>query len=88
MMDELRDYRFYNDDMVHPNNLAIEYIWEKFREVWISESTKSTMREVMTIQKGVNHRPFNENSIEYKKFLNNIQRKIEYLQKHYSFMKF
>lgn len=88
MMDELRDYRFYIDDMVHPNNLAIEYIWEKFREVWISESTKSTMREVMTIQKGVNHRPFNENSIEYKKFLNNIQRKIEYLQKQYSFMKF
>tara|TARA_R110000868_G_scaffold30771_5_gene113473 strand:+ start:537 stop:1481 length:945 start_codon:yes stop_codon:yes gene_type:complete len=88
MMDELRDYRFYNDDMVHPTHLAIAYIWEKFAATWVSDSANTIMVEVDAIQKGLNHRPFNENSIEYKKFLNNIQRKIEYLQKQYSFMKF
>lgn len=88
MMDELRDYRFYAKDMVHPNNLAIEYIWKKFKAVYISEESYSTMKEVDIIQKGLSHRPFNPDSDQHKKFLNNNQRKIEYLQKSYPYMKF
>tara|TARA_R110002050_G_scaffold204522_4_gene340225 strand:+ start:160605 stop:161549 length:945 start_codon:yes stop_codon:yes gene_type:complete len=88
MMDELRDYRFYAEDMVHPNNLAIEYIWEKFKAVYISEESYSTMKEVDIIQKGLSHRPFNPDSDQHKKFLNNNERKIEYLQKSYPYMKF
>src|SRR5690606_41752639 len=43
MMDELRDYRFYAEDMIHPNQTAINYIWEKFKMVWISEKTSNVM---------------------------------------------
>jgi len=43
MMDELRDYRFYDDDMIHPNKTAINYIWEKFQQVWISSEASITM---------------------------------------------
>jgi hypothetical protein len=88
MMDELRDYRFYEADMVHPNSLAIEYIWEKFKLVWLSETTYPVMEEVASIRKGLNHRPFNENSEQHKKFIKSLQGKIAYLQKTYPFMKF
>ena len=51
MMDELRDYRFYAEDMIHPNQTAIDYIWEKFSEVWFSEQAIETTKEVETIQR-------------------------------------
>ena len=41
MMDELRDYRFYDEDMIHPNQIAIDYIWEKFKQVWITENAQA-----------------------------------------------
>ncbi|WBX74012.1 GSCFA domain-containing protein [Tenacibaculum pacificus] len=75
MMDELRDYRFYAEDMIHPNNTAINYIWEKFIEVWISEQSKETMQKVATIQKGLTHRSFNPTSEAHQKFLKNIEQK-------------
>ncbi len=88
MMDELRDYRFYADDLVHPNSLAINYIWEKFSEVWISEEVRNVMKEVATIQKGMAHRPFHPESLQHQTFMSSNQKKIEYLQKSYPFMKF
>jgi hypothetical protein len=51
MMDELRDYRFYAEDMLHPNQVAIDYIWKRFNETNISEAAFVTMEEVETIQK-------------------------------------
>ncbi|MEP2689727.1 GSCFA domain-containing protein [Maribacter dokdonensis] len=69
MMDELRDYRFYAKDMIHPNETAIEYIWEKFVEVWLASNTSSTMKKIEKIQKGMLHKPFNENSDQHQKFL-------------------
>ena len=69
MMDELRDYRFYAKDMIHPNETAIEYIWEKFVEVWLASNTSSTMKKVEKVQKGMLHKPFNENSDQHQKFL-------------------
>ena len=69
MMDELRDYRFYAEDMIHPNQLAINYIWEKFQQVWISDETSKTMDAVDSIQKGFQHKPFNPNSEAHKIFL-------------------
>lgn len=81
MMDELRDYRFYGKDMVHPNELAIDYIWEKFKTVWISENTFSTMDEVDVIQRGLLHRPFNPKSKEYQFFLQKLKAKQESLNR-------
>lgn len=88
MMDELRDYRFYGKDMVHPNELAVDFIWEKFKLVWISETAYPVMDEVETIQKGLQHRPFNPDSEAHKKFKTSLETKITYLQEQYPFMKF
>ncbi|PIX09679.1 MAG: GSCFA domain-containing protein, partial [Flavobacteriaceae bacterium CG_4_8_14_3_um_filter_34_10] len=48
--DELRDYRFYTQDMVHPSPVAIDYIWQRFVETWISEEVLPTMKEIENIQ--------------------------------------
>ncbi|PZX92251.1 GSCFA domain-containing protein [Flavobacterium aquariorum] len=88
MMDELRDYRFYAEDMLHPSQMAIDYIWERFKESTISETAYSTMDVVEGIQKGLQHRPFNPHSESHKKFEVNLQSKIATLVAQYSFMKF
>lgn len=77
MMDELRDYRFYAEDMIHPNKTAINYIWEKFSNTWFTEETTQLMKEVDVIQKGLLHKPFNENSEAHQKFLADLKTKIE-----------
>jgi hypothetical protein len=81
MMDELRDYRFYAEDMLHPNIVAVDYIWEKFRQSWIASAALEVMKQVDTIQKGLLHRPFNETSEAHQKFRRNLQQKIEKLEK-------
>ncbi|MDL5514231.1 GSCFA domain-containing protein [Arenibacter sp. M-2] len=88
MMDELRDYRFYETDMVHPNDLAINYIWEKFKKSWMSDTSYKTMDEVAAIQKGLNHRPFNLESEKHQKFLRHLKERMILLQEQYPFMKF
>ena len=81
MMDELRDYRFYAEDMMHPNELAINYIWERFKAVWLSDESIAIMDRVETIQKGLAHKPFNPKSEQHQKFLADLKRKQEQLQK-------
>ena len=88
MMDELRDYRFFAEDMVHPNALAVDYIWEKFKAVWISSEVYPIMDEVESVQKGLQHRPFNPGSEAHQKFKTSLRTKITYLQERYPFMKF
>lgn len=75
MMDELRDYRFYAEDMIHPSQTAINYIWEKFTQVWIEGSALKAMSEVDAIQKATKHKPFNPNSEAHQKFLLKINEK-------------
>ncbi|MFV5686599.1 GSCFA domain-containing protein [Flavobacterium sp. GB2R13] len=88
MMDELRDYRFYGEDMLHPNQVAIDYIWKRFKETTISETAFSTMEEVESIQKSLSHKPFNPDSESHLKFESKLRDKITKLEKQYSFMKF
>ncbi|WP_027077680.1 GSCFA domain-containing protein [Maribacter antarcticus] len=88
IMDELRDYRFYERDMVHPNQLAIDYVWEKFAGVWISDDIKETMKKIEEVQKGAQHRPFDPNSVVYQKFHNSLQQKIDDIKKAFPFMEF
>ncbi|SDH97951.1 GSCFA domain-containing protein [Winogradskyella thalassocola] len=80
LMDELRDYRFYTEDMIHPNQTAISYIWGKFQKVWISETAFETMDEVEIIQKGLQHLPFNFASEAHQKFLQKLADKKAKLQ--------
>ena len=79
MMDELRDYRFYTEDMLHPNQVAIDYIWHKFSENNMTEESISLMQEVDEIQKSLRHRSFNPESEQHKKFLTKLQQKIKAL---------
>lgn len=88
MMDELRDYRFYADDMLHPSSLAIDYIWDRFKEALISETVYATMDIVEGIQKGLQHRPFNPCSESHQKFEANLKEKITKLVAQYPFIKF
>lgn len=80
LMDELRDYRFYAEDMIHPNSNAINYIWDKFAENWIAESATQTLKKVASIQKRLQHKPFNSNSQEHEKFLQKLSIDIQELQ--------
>ncbi|MDP2067421.1 MAG: GSCFA domain-containing protein [Lutibacter sp.] len=84
MMDDLRDYRFYNSDMIHPNETAIDYIWEQFKHAWIDENTFSVMKEVETVQKGLAHKPFNSNSEQHQQFLTDLQKKITLLKNNFN----
>jgi hypothetical protein len=88
MMDELRDYRFYAEDMIHPNQVAIDYIWQRFSQTWISETAHKTMEEVDNIQKSLAHRPFNPNSEQHQKFLENLNQKMAKLALQYPNIKF
>jgi len=88
MMDELRDYRFYAEDMLHPNQVAIDYIWERFRETSISKTAFSVMDEVQTIQKSLSHKPFNPKAESHLKFELKLKEKITRLVLKYPFIKF
>ncbi|PQJ21523.1 GSCFA domain-containing protein [Tenacibaculum sp. SG-28] len=88
MMDELRDYRFYKEDMIHPNTTAINYIWEKFSEVWIDTDAQKTMETVAAIQKGLAHKPFNPASEKHQLFLKKLAQKKETLQQAFPHMLF
>lgn len=88
LMDELRDYRFYKQDMVHPNQIAIDYVWEKFQSIWINPEVNSTMQEVNQLQKGLTHKPFNPISSEHADFLSSLSKKVQDLESQFPFMKF
>ena len=88
MLDELRDYRFYAADMLHPNTTAINYIWEKFKEVWIAAETEVLQKQIDTIQKGLQHKPFNLASESHLKFKENLQQQIENVQHQLPFVVF
>jgi hypothetical protein len=88
MMDELRDYRFYAEDMLHPNQIAINYIWERFCETTISIEANLIMTEVESIQRDLSHRPFNPNSESHLKFIKQLESKISKLKSEFPFMNF
>ena len=67
--DELRDYRFYAPDMLHPSQQAVDYIWERFVAIVFSDSTREYLREWKPIKEALAHRPFNPDSDAYRSFL-------------------
>ncbi|MEG1729676.1 MAG: GSCFA domain-containing protein [Bacteroidaceae bacterium] len=81
--DELRDYRFYAEDMLHPSQQAIDYIWERFSECYFDATTKEFLHEWETIQKAIAHEPFCPKSVTYRAFLVKIMLKIDALREKY-----
>lgn len=86
MMDELRDYRFYADDMLHPSPLAIEYIWQCFCKSYFKQDTLQIMRQWDDIRKGIEHRPFDAESEAYRCFLSQILLKIKKLKENFPYL--
>lgn len=88
MLDELRDYRFYAEDMIHPSPVAIEYIWEKFQTFSFDSSTMATNKEINEIMRALAHRPFDEHSQNYQRFIQETLRKIELLKEREPYIDF
>lgn len=81
--DELRDYRFYREDMLHPTDQAVEYIWQRFGETFFSKQTVKFLEEWRPIKAGLAHRPFNPEAEEYKKFLEKAKERERELMERY-----
>ena len=79
MMDDLRDYRFYKTDRIHPTEEAEEYIWEKFMETYFNPETKKFFEEWQEIKLALQHRPFHEHSTAHQTFLKNTLSKLQKL---------
>ena len=82
--DELRDYRFYASDMLHPSEQAVEYIWECFSASLFGADTLQFLKEWQPIREAINHRPFNPDSEAYKEFVNNTLVKVRALKQKYT----
>ena len=83
MNDELRDYRFYAADMLHPSDQAVDFIWERLVEIYFSPSAKEWLDDWRTVKQALMHRPFNADSDEYRAFMDKTMLKVEALRKKY-----
>lgn len=84
--DELRDYRFYADDMVHPSTLAVNYVWECFARMFFGEETRQIIARTEEIRKALEHKPFHPESEAYQRFLEQLVLKIEQLNGKYPYL--
>ena len=86
VIDDLRDYRFYSEDLVHPNYAATNYVWDKLVSTYFTEDTQLIMGEVAELQLAKQHKPFNKASIAHKAFLQKCLLKTELLQSKYPYL--
>lgn len=77
VMDDLRDYRFFTEDMVHPNSIAIDYVWERFGNVFFDQPTKDLIKQINQLSSASLHRPFQPKSEAHQKF---VKKHIELIQ--------
>ena len=88
IMDDLRDYRFYADDMIHLNSVAMDYIWERFNETYLDKEASGIIQNIDPILSAIRHKPFDRDSDLHQDFLIKILDKIKKLQLQYSFIDF
>lgn len=88
LLDELRDYRFYAEDMVHPSAQAVGFVWEKFVQLCLSDEARDIMQETERVRKALSHKPFRPDSAEHKHFLEQIVLKIDRLNQKYPYLDF
>lgn len=86
IIDDLRDYRFFAEDMVHPNYAATNYVWEKFLTASIDDESQRLMKEISLMNAARNHKPFNPDSLQHKAFLQTNLEKAIKLQKQYEYL--
>ena len=83
LMDELRDYRFYAADMLHPSQQAVDYIWERLVDTCFSSEAKAFLDEWRPLKQALAHRPFNPEAEEYKTLMDKTMLKVAELRKKY-----
>lgn len=88
VLDELRDYRFYANDLVHPSELAVQCVWERLAEACFSPETRHIAEECRRIGEMLGHKPFRPDSEEYKRFLKQIALKIDQVNEKYPYLDF
>lgn len=88
LMDDLRDYRYYDADMIHPNVVAIDYIWQKFGERFFNKESSDLNKKIDSILKAVQHRPFNPTSKEHATFKKHQLQDIETLKIYHPYLDF
>ncbi len=82
-MDELRDYRFYAADMLHPSKQAVDYVWERLVDSYFSKKAKNFLDEWRPLKQVLAHRPYNPEAPEYKALMDKTMLKVEELRKKY-----
>ena len=83
VLDELRDYRFYAPDMIHPSEQAVEYIYRRLADTFFSDAAKQFLEEWRPVKEALGHRPFNPDSADYQVFMKRTQERIEALKEKY-----
>ncbi len=83
LMDELRDYRFYASDMLHPSSQAVDYIWERLVESLFSHAARTFLDEWQPIRQALSHKPFHPESPEYQEFMDKTMLKLNAFRKKY-----
>jgi hypothetical protein len=86
VIDDLRDYRFYAEDMVHPNYQATQYVWEKFTEALIDKESQELMKQLLSIHHAKNHKPIHSGSAQHQNFLKSMYEKVAVLSDQYPFL--
>jgi hypothetical protein len=86
VIDDLRDYRFYAEDLVHPNYAATQYVWEKWVESYYNASTQQIMKQVAELQLAKQHKPFNKSSKAHQLFIQSSLQKTQDLMKQYPYL--
>lgn len=83
VIDDLRDYRFYKEDLVHPNELAIDYVWEHFIQAGLASNDKSLLTQITELNRAAAHRPFNPEGQQHQQFVQHYIKKVEQLMQQY-----
>ena len=87
VMDELRDYRFYGPDMLHPSEVSVGYIWQRFSEIFFSENTQKLKKELEQLRANLDHRPLHADTVEYLQFMESVEMKKNGLIRDYPFLR-
>ena len=88
VIDDLRDYRFYAEDMVHPNYAATNYVWAKFVQTCIDSKALPLMKELHAVYMATQHKPFNPTSQSHQQFINTNKEKIHQLKENHPYLNF
>ncbi len=83
VLDELRDYRFFADDMIHPSQVAIAYIWERFVDMFFDQETQELLPEIKKINKLIDHKPLHTDSTEHQNFITHKELVLKEFTKRY-----